>query len=112
MFGQSKPWAPTSRDGGATVAVIFTVVRRVRSGVGASAWAQSAYLKASNTDLGADRCGFRVALSGNRALIGAPYEDSCSTGVNVSPERDTQLCDICIQPPRGALHIILRCRPS
>ena len=42
MFGQSKFWAPTSNEGGATVAVIFTVVRRVRSGVGASAWAQSA----------------------------------------------------------------------
>ena len=42
MFGQSKFWAPTSREGGATVAVIFTVVRRVRSGVGASAWAQRA----------------------------------------------------------------------
>ena len=62
MFGQSKPWAPTSSEGGATVAVIFTVVRRVRSGVGASAWAQSAVVATASLAI------VLVWLSRRRAL--------------------------------------------
>jgi hypothetical protein len=47
-----------------------------------SAWAQSAYLKASNTGAG-DNFGFSVALSADAATlaVGAHFEDSASTGV-------------------------------
>ncbi|MES2466189.1 MAG: FG-GAP repeat protein [Verrucomicrobiota bacterium] len=43
--------------------------------------AHQAYLKASNTGAG-DFFGHSVALSGDTAVIGAPYEDSAATGVN------------------------------
>ena len=43
--------------------------------------AHQAYLKASNTGAW-DRFGYAVALSGDTAVIGAPYEDSAATGVN------------------------------
>jgi hypothetical protein len=46
------------------------------------AWAQEAYVKASNTG-GDDRFGSAVALAGDGATlaVGAPYEDSAVTGV-------------------------------
>ena len=44
-------------------------------------WTQQAYLKASNTEAG-DIFGRSVAVSGDTVLIGAPLEDSNSTGVN------------------------------
>lgn len=49
----------------------------------ANVWLQNAYLKASNTGVG-DQFGFRVALNstGNRAAIGAPFEDSGASGAN------------------------------
>lgn len=45
-------------------------------------WQQQAYIKGSNT-LAGDRFGWSVSLSGdgNRLVIGAPSEDSASTGV-------------------------------
>ena len=46
-----------------------------------TAWAQQAYLKASNTDPG-DQFGFSAALSGATVLVGAHGEDSNTTGVN------------------------------
>ncbi|MFN0126698.1 MAG: FG-GAP repeat protein [Verrucomicrobiales bacterium] len=47
----------------------------------ASDWTQQAYLKADNA--GAyDRFGYSVGLSGETALVGAPYEASSATGVN------------------------------
>ncbi|MCB9126044.1 MAG: DUF11 domain-containing protein [Caldilineaceae bacterium] len=49
----------------------------VRSGV---TWSQQAYLKASNPQAN-DDFGWSVALSGESALIGAPFEDSSATGV-------------------------------
>ncbi|MEZ5402007.1 MAG: hypothetical protein R2729_20205 [Bryobacteraceae bacterium] len=49
----------------------------VRAG---SAWAQQAYLKASNTESG-DEFGRAVAISGDTAVIGATGEDSEATGV-------------------------------
>jgi hypothetical protein len=52
----------------------------VRSG---STWTQQAYLKASNTG-SSDRFGFSVAVSGNTVVVGAPEEDSNSTGVNAN----------------------------
>ena len=46
-------------------------------------WSQQAYIKASNTDSG-DQFGTAVSLSGdgNTLAVGAPYEDSNSTGIN------------------------------
>ena len=44
-------------------------------------WSQQAYLKASNTE-SVDLFGFSVAISGDRAVVGALLEDSDATGVN------------------------------
>ena len=46
--------------------------------------AQQAYLKASNTGAG-DYFGLFVAISGDTVVVGAPYEDSSTTGVNSTP---------------------------
>jgi|GEM_PF-5313545 len=46
-------------------------------------WGQQAYLKASNTNSG-DRFGASVAISGDTLVVGAPYEDSGATGVNMN----------------------------
>lgn len=54
----------------------------------AGTWTQQAYVKASNTDAG-DRFGFSVALSGDTLAVGAPYEDSATTGVNGNQADDT-----------------------
>ncbi|MFZ0548957.1 MAG: FG-GAP repeat protein [Candidatus Promineifilaceae bacterium] len=59
--------------GSAGAAYIFT-----RSG---ETWNQQAYLKASNTD-GSDLFGFSVNISGDTVIIGAPFEDGSTTGVN------------------------------
>jgi hypothetical protein len=67
---------PSDNSGNASgAAYIFS-----RSG---NAWLQNAYLKASNTGAG-DQFGFHVALNltGNRAAIGAPFEDSGASGAN------------------------------
>lgn len=50
---------------------------------GGGVWVQNAYLKASNTGEG-DQFGFHLALNstGNRAAIGAPFEDSGASGAN------------------------------
>ncbi len=50
MFGQSKFWAPTSNEGGATVAVMATVARRglARWVVGASAVTQASVVAAAS----------------------------------------------------------------
>ena len=48
-------------------------------------WTQEAYIKASNTNggsSGGDNFGTSVAISGNIILVGAPGEDSNSTGVD------------------------------
>ena len=44
-------------------------------------WSQQSYLKASNVGE-SDRFGFQVALSEDSLVVGAPLEDSNSTGVN------------------------------
>ena len=53
----------------------------VRSG---QVWTQQAYLKASNPGA-SDYFGWSVAVSENTAVIGAPGEDSGTTGVNSTP---------------------------
>ena len=46
-----------------------------------SVWPQEAYLKASNTDSG-DLFGLSVSVAGDTVVVGAPYEDGSSRGVN------------------------------
>jgi len=53
----------------------------VRGPIGAAAWIQQAYLKASNTGID-DRFGLSVAISGDTVVVGAPWEASAATGVN------------------------------
>jgi hypothetical protein len=65
--------------GGAGAAYVFT-----RTGV---SWSQQAYLKASNAQSG-DAFGYDVAISGDTVLVGAPGEDSDSTGVNGNSAND------------------------
>ncbi len=67
-----NPADNTSSDSGAA-----WVFRRT-----GAAWAQEAFLKASNADP-QDGFGWAVALAGdgNTALVGAPFEDSAATGV-------------------------------
>ena len=54
---------------------------RLLQPVSTPAFAQQAYLKASNTGAG-DQLGMVVAIAGDTAVIGAPLEDSNVTGVN------------------------------
>ena len=61
---------------------------------------QQAYIKASNTGAG-DRFGWSVSLSGDTVVVGAPYEDSNSTGVNGS-EGDNSATD------SGAAYVFVR----
>ena len=64
---------PNELASGSGAAYVF-----VRSG---STWSQQAYLKASNTGAG-DNFGFSVAVAGDTIIIGAPGDDSSTTGVN------------------------------
>lgn len=48
---------------------------------GPAGWVQQAYVKASNTQF-MDHFGTAVAISGDTLVVGAPYEDSNSTGIN------------------------------
>lgn len=55
-----------------------------------SAWTQQAYLKASNAAAG-DYFAQSVAVSGDRVVVGAPYEDSSTIGIN--NKKDNALMD-------------------
>jgi hypothetical protein len=60
----------------------------VRNGAqGAPAWSQQAYLKAANTGAN-DVFGHSVAMDGATIVIGGPFEDSSSRGVNSIPNED------------------------
>ena len=50
-------------------------------------WEQQAYLKASNPGH-SDEFGYSVSLARNVAVVGAPLEDSASTGVNGDQDND------------------------
>lgn len=54
----------------------------VRSG---AAWSQQAYLKTLWADTGEDRLGTSVSISGDTVVVGAPGEDSSTTGVGSTP---------------------------
>ena len=53
----------------------------------AGVWSQEAYLKPSvvGTTQAGDNFGFSVAISGDTLVVGAPFEDSNTTGVNSTP---------------------------
>ncbi len=65
-----------NRDGSGA-AYIF-----VRSGL---AWSQQGYLKTLWVDTGEDRLGTSVSISGDIVVVGAPGEDSSTTGVGSTP---------------------------
>ncbi len=71
--------APNELASGAGAVYVFT-----RS---AGTWSQHTYVKASNTGAG-DEFGFSVALSGdgNRLAVGAPLENSSTTGIGSTPD--------------------------
>jgi len=64
------------------------------------AWSQQAYLKAANTSQG-DWFGFAVAMAGDTVVVGAPYEDSASQGVNGNGANDNAL-------QSGAVYVFVR----
>ena len=67
---------PNESASGSGAAYVFS-----RAG---TTWTQQAYLKASNTG-SPDAFGTSVAVSGDTVVVGAPSEDSSSTGVNSTP---------------------------
>jgi hypothetical protein len=71
----------------------------VRSG---STWTQQAYIKATNTGTGAleDWFGIAVSISGNTLVVGAPNEDSSTTGINSTANESA--------PDSGAAYIFTR----
>ena len=48
-------------------------------------WAEQAYIKASNTGAD-DSFGLNVAIKGDTLTVGAPFEDSSTTGINSTPD--------------------------
>lgn len=85
---------------GAGAAFVFT-----RSG---TTWSQQAFLKTqfAGTEQQSDNFGISVAVSGDTAIVGAPFEDSNTTGINTTPdEAATNAGAACIftglGPPSG-----------
>ncbi len=70
---------PDDRATSAGAAYVF-----VRHG---GAWTQQAYLKSSNAERG-DQFGHSVAVHGDVVAVGAPYEDSSTTGVNTVADEE------------------------
>ena len=68
---------PNESAGNAGAAYVF-----VRDGGGV--WSQQAYLKAHQVTA-EDQFGISVAVSGDTVVIGAPWEDSSTSGVNSTP---------------------------
>jgi len=81
-------------SGGSGAAYVF-----VRNG---GAWTQQAYLKATQPGFG-DQFGISVAVSGDRIIVGAPYEDSGQAG----PQGLGVLLDETV-PVAGAAYVYVR----
>ena len=93
--GAGTPNDSLGIDGGSGAACLY-----VRSG---AAWSQQAYAKAGNTPIGpgaGDQFGASVAVSGDTVVVGAPAEDSRSTGVNSTPDE--------LATDAGAAYIFVR----
>ena len=65
----------------------------------AGVWSQQAYLKASNTGSG-DQFGWTVSVSGDTVVVGAPFEDGSTTGVNGADDN--------LASNAGAAYVFLR----
>jgi hypothetical protein len=65
-----------------------------------SNWIQQAYLKASNTG-GGDWFGYSVSISGDTIVVGAPLEDSNTTGINGNQSNNSA-------PDSGAAYVFVR----
>ena len=66
----------------------------------AAAFAQQAYIKASNTNAG-DEFGVRVVLSGDTLVVGAHREDSAATGIDGNQSDNSA-------PDAGAVYVFTR----
>jgi hypothetical protein len=85
---------PNETAGDAGAAYVF-----VRSG---ATWSQQAYLKVASfgTSQSGDVLGLSVAVSGDTAIVGAPYESGSNTGVNSAPNESATLA--------GAAYVFVR----
>ena len=72
----------TPNEGAADAGAVYVFVRS------SGTWTQQAYLKASQVTA-ADNFGQSVAVSGDTVVVGAPAEDSSTTGVNSTPNETT-----------------------
>ena len=71
----------TPDEGASSAGAVYVFTRN------GSVWSQQAYLKAAHAQLG-DRFGSSVAVSGDTVIVGAPDEDSGTTGVNTTPDEE------------------------
>ena len=67
----------------------------------AGVWTQQAYVKASNTRAGEVLFGYDLAVNGDTLIAGAPFEQSCATGIDGN-QSDTGC------PQAGAVYIFTR----
>lgn len=72
-------FGPNENAGNSGAAYVFT--RQ------AGSWTQQAYLKAGNTGAD-DNFGASISISADTLVVGAPYEDSRTTGINSPPVDD------------------------
>lgn len=74
-----------------------------------STWSQQSSIKASNPGSN-DQFGYSIALSpdGSTLAVGAPYEDSISTGINGSQTDSNYACNSGIPSDVGAVYVFTR----
>jgi hypothetical protein len=72
-----------------------------------SNWTQEAYIKASNTDP-LDQFGHSIAISGDRLVVGAPFEDSSFTRPDISDDPDLNQGNQAPDYDAGAVYVFVR----
>ncbi|AKS41167.1 FG-GAP repeat protein [Wenzhouxiangella marina] len=72
-----------------------------------TSWSQQAYLKASNTDP-LDRFGHSVAISGDRLVVGAPFEDSPFTRPDITNDLINKQWNRAPDHDAGAVYVFVR----
>ncbi len=79
-LAEDSSTAGTPNEAAADAGAVYVFVRN------GNTWSQQAYVKPSNTGVG-DNFGFSIALSvdGNTLAVGAPLEDSSTTGIGSVP---------------------------